>query len=237
MHTFFIFFGLLAGAFAFEGVLDVETRDELGSIRDRLKSCFGIEKWVWMTKMNSKADVENCVKTVTGTDDAGPYLQCIGLKTGWYKAGGWSKGRKGIFRSSGDNLLGCIIKSETWCPSRREVEDEEEEEEEEIVDIESRGLFPKKYLDPLKDCLGSIRNKFLTEVKDLSGFGRCLRQLCPSYTDSVIKGTASCLNLTPGMGPGPNCDYHDFWNKEKMMIQNNRGKLGFCIREQRTKCQ
>merc|ERR1711970_1461044 len=91
MHTFFIFFGLLAGAFAFEGVLDVETRDELGSIRDRLKSCFGIEKWVWMTKMNNKADVENCVKTVTGADDAGPYLQCIGLKTGWYKAGGWSK--------------------------------------------------------------------------------------------------------------------------------------------------
>merc|ERR1719431_1006638 len=175
--------------------------------------------------------------TVTGADDAGPYLQCIGLKTGWYKAGGWSKGRKGIFRSSGDNLLGCIIKSETWCPSRREVEDEEEEEEEEIVDIETRGLFPKKYLEPLKDCLGSIRNKFLTEVKDLSGFGRCLRQLCPSYTDSVIKGTASCLNLTPGEGPGPNCDYHDFWNKEKMMIQNNRGKLGFCIREQRTKCQ
>ena len=45
-------------------VLDVETRDELGSIRDRLKSCFGIEKWVWMTKMNNKGDVENCVKTV-----------------------------------------------------------------------------------------------------------------------------------------------------------------------------
>jgi len=231
MRGVIILCGLLAAVYASEEVLEVETRGELGSRRDQLKDCFGIKQYVWMTKMGSKADVENCVRKATGTRDPGPYLQCIGLKTGWYQ------GKTGVFRSAGDNLLRCIVQSEAWCPTRgkREVEDEEEEEEE--VDVEARGILNKAYLLEIKECLGTILNKFLTAVNSKEGFANCIRKTCPNYPDSAVNTAAGCLNLKLGKGPGPKCDWMDFFTGKQMMIMNNRGKLGFCLREPGIKCK
>jgi len=196
---------------------------------NELKNCFGIQQWIWMTKMNSRADIEGCVRRLTGTSNPAPYLTCIGLRTGWYK------GRTGTFRSSGDNLQKCLVESETFCPKRagkREMEDEEE-----VLDVEARGfLFPWE-ADEIDACLGTIANKFLTKTTSRDGFNRCVKSVCPLINDGAINGVAGCIGLASGMGPGPKCKWMDFANKQQMMIMNNRGKLGRCIRDQRQRCK
>merc|ERR1719259_797342 len=182
-----------------------------------------------MTKMKSRADIEGCIKRVTGNSNTAPYLTCVGLRTGWYK------GRTGTFRTSGDNIQKCIVESELFCPERGGGKREQEEDE--IVEVEARGfLFPWE-ADEIDDCLGTIANKFLTKIKDRDGFNRCVKSVCPLINDAGINGAAGCVNLASGMGPGPKCKWMDFVNKQQMMIMNNRGKLGRCIRDQRQKCR
>jgi len=94
---------LFAGAWAFEETLEVEGRDKLGSMRDEIKRCLGIEKWVWMTKVQTLEQVKNCVRHATMYPNPDAYLNCIGLKQAWYK------GKAGVFRASGDNLLMCLM--------------------------------------------------------------------------------------------------------------------------------
>jgi len=209
--------------------LGLERRDELGDKGQQLKDCFGIQQWVWMTKMRSRADIEGCIRRVTGTSNPAPYINCVGLRTGWYK------GKTGTFRTAGDNILRCIIQSETWCPQRhgkREVE-----EEEEILDIETRGFLTVVQNEELEECLGNVANKFLTKITTRDGFKRCFNKVCPLLNDGVIDAVAGCVRLTSDMGPGPKCNWLDFWDKRKMMIMNNRGRLGFCVRQQRQKCR
>jgi len=229
MRGLILLCGLLAVVYASEEVLEMEARDKLGDIRNELKSCFGIKQYVWMTKATSKADLENCVRKATGTSNPGPYLKCIGLKTGWYQ------GKTGVFRSSGDNLLRCIVQSESWCPTRgkREVEEEEEAE----VDVEARGIMNTAYIWEIKDCLGTVENKFLTAITTRQGFADCIRKTCPNYPDSGVNAVAGCLNLALGKGPGPKCDWMDYFTGGKYMIMNNRGKLGACLRAPRIKCK
>ena len=117
------------------------------------------------------------------------------------------------------------------------MEDEEEEKEEvELVDIVDRGLMDPSQRTEIKQCLGGVRNMLLTAITTRPGFDACVRRTCPNFSSEQLDGVASCLNLQLGLGPGPKCDWHDYWAKEKYMIMNNRGRLGFCLREQRQKC-
>jgi len=227
MNSFFILLGLFAGALALPEELDVEARG-LKDKRLELNGCLGkVDEETWMMKMKSKADVENCVKKVLGTSDPGPFIKCIGLRKG-------QRGAKKIWRMKRASLFNkCAVTTETYCPGKRAVDDEEEE----AIDIETRGLFSSVKVDDLKDCLGSVRNKLLTAIKDKQGWAKCIKQQCPNYDDSVINGAAKCVGLVKGYGPGPKCDWHDYFESIDMMIMNNRGRLGNCIREQGVKCQ
>jgi hypothetical protein len=202
----------------------------LGSKSDQLKSCLGIEQWIWMTKVQTRGQVENCVRQVTGTSDPSAYLNCIGLKQGWYK------GKTGVFRASGDNLLRCIVQSETWCPTRPGKREADEVDEIEEIDVEARGLLAYWQADDMMSCMGNIANKFLTAITTPQGFADCIKKVCPNYSDSLINGVAGCVGLAAGEGPGPKCKWMDFWAKKKMMIMNNRGRFGRCVRDQDQKC-
>ena len=75
----------------------------MGDMTDEIKRCFGIEKWVWMTKVQTLEQVKNCVRHATNYPNPDAYLNCIGLKKAWYK------GKADVFRASGDNLLMCLM--------------------------------------------------------------------------------------------------------------------------------
>ena len=76
------------------------------------------------------------------------------------------------------------------------------------------------------------------------GFFDCIKHFCQEglshesggFDDSAIEGVASCIGLAEGMGPGPASNWHDFKNKQKMMIMNSRGTFGFCMRQEGRKC-
>lgn len=220
---------LFAGVWAFEETLEIESRSELGNRRDQIKSCLGIEKYVWMTKVQTRGQVEDCVRRATGVADPAAYIRCIGLRKGWFK------GKKGVFRAASESFNRCIVQTEAWCPVRgkREVDEVDEIDE---VDVVERGYLSPSQVDDINSCMGCVANMFLTKITSRQGFHDCIKKVCPNFADAAINGVAGCVGLALGDGPGPKCNWMDFWAKRKMMIMNNRGRFGRCLRNQEQKC-
>jgi len=111
---------------------------------------------------------------------------------------------------------------------------------EETIDSEKRGLLSNGAQDQIRRCLGQVSNKFLTKITSTQGFTGCIKQVCVSggFDDNVINSVAQCVGLQEGLGPGPGPDgkWNDFGNKQKMMIMSNRGRLGFCLRQEGRQC-
>ena len=84
-----------------------------------------------------------------------------------------------------------------------------------------------------------MRNSFLTKIDSRQGFVNCVKANCArgvtneqgGLEDDILARVMDCVGLEEGMGPGPARNWLDFKNKQKMMIMQNRGKLGFCLKK------
>ena len=60
------------------------------------------------------------------------------------------------------------------------VDDSALEDPEEVLDLDARGVKKGKVLD-IRDCLGQVRNKFLTNIKNRQGWAACIKRSCPDF--------------------------------------------------------
>jgi len=127
-----------------------------------------------------------------------------------------------------------------------DLDEEDVLNEEALLSEEARGLLSKDLKNQIGQCLGKVRNKFLTKITTKQEFIDCIKSVCTEgltsdkggMDDDTIERVVTCVGLEEGMGPGPgdNGQWRDGRNRQKMMVMANRGKLGFCLRYDGRKC-